>query len=91
MNCKPVSLTSLICKLLERLIKDYLVDYLVKSNLINPAQHGFLKAMSCLKNKLCFLECVTKWVDEGSPVDIMYLLIFLKSLTKCHIKGYYLN
>ena len=22
---------------------------------------------------LCFLEDVTKWVDEGSPVDIMYL------------------
>ena len=22
---------------------------------------------------LCFLEDVTKWVDEGSPVDIIYL------------------
>ena len=22
---------------------------------------------------LCFLEEVTKWVDEGSPVDIIYL------------------
>ena len=29
--------------------------------------------ISCLTNILCFLEDVTKWVDEGSPVDIIYL------------------
>ena len=72
-NYRPVSLTSVICKLLERLIKDHLVDFLVKNKLINPSQHGFLKARSCLTNMLCFLEDVTKWLDEGSPVDIIYL------------------
>ena len=76
-NYRPVSLTSVICKLLERLIKDHLVDFLVKNKLINPSQHGFLKARSCLTNM--FLEDVTKWVDEGSPVDIIYL-DFKKSL-----------
>ena len=29
--------------------------------------------MSCLTNLLEFLESVTKWVDEGSPVDVVYL------------------
>ena len=33
----------------------------------------FFKARPCLTNILCFLEDVTKWVDEGSPVDIIYL------------------
>ena len=33
----------------------------------------FLKARSCLTNMLCFLEEITKWIDEGSPVDIIYL------------------
>ena len=66
-------LTSVICKLLEKLIKDQLVDFLVKNNLIKPSQHGFLKTRSCLINVLCFLEYVAKWVDEGSPVDIIYL------------------
>ena len=70
---RPVILSSVICKLLERLIKDHLVDFLVKNYLINPSQHGFLKARSCLTNILCFLEDVTKRVDEGSPVDIIYL------------------
>ena len=36
-------------------------------------QHGFLKAKSCLTNLLCFLEEITKWVDDGSPVDVIYL------------------
>ena len=63
----------MICKLLERLIKDRLVDFLVKNKLINPSQNGLLKARSCLTNMLCFLEDVTQWVDEGSQVDIIYL------------------
>ena len=70
-NYRPVSLTSVICKLLERLIKDHMVDFLVKHKLLNSSQHGFLKARLC--NMLCFLEEITKWIDVGSPVDIIYL------------------
>ena len=72
-NYRPVSLTSVICKLLERLIKNHMVDFLVKHKLLNSSQHGFLKARSCLTNMLCFLEEITKWIDVGSPVDIIYL------------------
>ena len=32
-----------------------------------------LTARSCLTNLLCFFEEITKWVDEGSPVDVIYL------------------
>ena len=74
-----MSFKSVICKLLEKLIKHHLVDFLVKNELINPSQHGILKGRSCLTNMSCFLEDVTKWIDEGSPVDIIYL-DFLKSL-----------
>ena len=49
------------------------MDFLVKYKLIKPSQHGFLKARSCLTNVLCFFEEITKWVDEGSPVDVIYL------------------
>ena len=50
-----------------------MVEFLVKHKLINTSQHGFLKARSCLTNLLCFLEEITKWVDDGSPVDVVYL------------------
>ena len=72
-NYRPVSLTSVVCKLLETLIRDHMVEFLVKHKLINTSQHGFLKARSCLTNLLCFLEEITKWVDDGSPVDFVYL------------------
>ena len=55
-NYRPVSLTSLICKLLETIIRDHMVDFLINHKLINPSQHGFLKARSCLTNVLCFLK-----------------------------------
>ena len=51
---RPVSLTSVICKLLETIIRDHMMDFLVKHKVINPSQHGFLKARSCLTNLLCF-------------------------------------
>ena len=70
-HCRPMSLTSVVCKLLETLFRKHTVEFLVKHKLINTSLHGFLKA--CLTNLLCFLEGITKWVDNGSPVDVVYL------------------
>ena len=46
-----------------------MVDFLVRHELLNPSLHEFIKAKSCL----CFLEEITKWTDEASPVNIIYL------------------
>ena len=54
-------------------IRDHMVEFLVKQKFINTSQHGFLKARSCLTNLLCFWEEITKWVDDGLPVDVVYL------------------
>ena len=50
-----------------------MVDFLIKHKLINRSQHGFLKARSCLTNVLYFFEEITIWVDNGSPVEVIYL------------------
>ena len=50
-----------------------MVDFLVRHTVLNPSQHGFLKMSSCLTNIFCFLEDITKWIDQGSLVNIMYL------------------
>ena len=70
--------------------EDVSAKFLVKHKLINTSQHGFLKARSCLTNILCFFEEITKWVDDGSAVDVVYLH-FQKVSIKCHIKYCYLN
>ena len=53
-NYRPVSLTSVICELLEAVIRDRMIDFLVRRKLVNPSQRGFLKAGSCLTNLLWF-------------------------------------
>ena len=50
-----------------------MVDFLVRQKLLNPSQHGFQKARSRLTNMLCFFEEITMWINEGSPVYIVYL------------------
>ena len=45
-NYRPVSLTSIICKVLESIVKDHLVEYMVLNNLFSDKQHGFINGRS---------------------------------------------
>ena len=71
-NYRPVSLTSVICKVMESLIGDKIVEHLNKYELILPT-HGFMNRRSCLTNLLEYLEKVRELVDEGNCVDVIYL------------------
>ena len=72
-NYRPVSLTSQVGKLFERIIRDYLVKFLEENELLRDSQHGFRTRRSCLTNLLEFLDLVSDYVDEGIPVDAVYL------------------
>ena len=101
-NYRPVSLTSLVCKVLEAIIKDKIVEFLSENNLIKDSQHGFRKGRSCLTNLLEFLDLATDSYDKGSQIDVSYLDFSKASdkvphkrlllQLKCHgIKGNVLN
>ena len=72
-NYRPVSLTSIVVKLLERIIRDRICGFLQAQGYFNPGQHGFLKGRSCLTNLLAFFDQVTQLLDEGKEVDVCYL------------------
>ena len=72
-NYRPISLTSQICKVFESIIRDNIVNHLNKHTLLLQSQHGFTKGKSCLTNLLLFLEDITKAIDEGKPLDVIYL------------------
>ena len=40
---------------------------------IGPSQHEFMKDRSCLTNLISFYDQVTRLVDVGKAVDIVYL------------------
>ena len=101
-NYRPVSLTSIVGKILESIMKDHIVEHLDKFHLIRSSQHGFTKGRSCLSNLLEFFEEVTKEVDCGNPVDLVYLDFakafdkvphrrLFKKLESCGIEGSVLN
>ena len=71
-NYRPVSLTSNVCKLMERVINMSLGEYLNK-NVIENSQHGFRKGRSCQTNLIEFNDQISNWVDEGKCVDVLYL------------------
>ena len=72
-NYRPVSLTSIPCKILESIIKDQVVEHLELNLLLRSSQHGFLKGKSCTTNLLEFIENVLNITDDNIPVDIIYL------------------
>ena len=52
-------------------VKSRMLQHLKDNNLLSDHQHGFT-ARSCLTNLLTTLEMVTKAVDDGDCVDVIY-------------------
>jgi len=72
-NYRPVSLTSVPCKIIESIIKDKLMRFLESNDLLCKEQHGFRSGRSCLTNLLETFENWTKALDEGYGLDVVYL------------------
>ena len=66
-------MTSIVGKLLKSIIRDQIVNFLEDNNLIKDSQHGFMSGRSCLTNLLDFMEEVTRELDNGNCVDVVYL------------------
>ena len=49
------------------------MDQLKANQGIRPSQHAFTSGRSCLTNLISFSDKVTRLVDEGKAVDVVYL------------------
>ena len=47
-NYRPISLTSVTCKVFESLIRDAIMDYLLANRLLSKEQHGFMPCREIL-------------------------------------------
>ncbi|PKU49671.1 rna-directed dna polymerase from mobile element jockey-like [Limosa lapponica baueri] len=72
-NYKPVSLTSVPGKVMEQIILSAIMQRMKDTQVIRPSQHGFMRGRSCLTNLTSFYDKVTRLVDEGKAVDVVYL------------------
>lgn len=72
-NYRPVSLTCVLCKVLESIIRDAIVEHFTQYKLYANCQHGFRNKRSCISQLLEVIEDLTVYLNDGKNIDIVYL------------------
>ena len=73
-NYRPIALTSIICKILERVVTDALQSHLSDNCLLNPNQHGFVKGRSCVTQLMNITNMWLNLLDRSPPpkIDVIF-------------------
>ena len=72
-NYRPVSLTSITCKLFETFVRDSLYKHLLDNSILSDLQYGFCKQRSTVSQLLVTLNEWFYHLDKRTPVDALYL------------------
>ena len=72
-NYRLISLTSVLCKVFERVIRKQVFSYLSEHNFLNETQHGFRGRRSCLSALLDVYDDIMHMISGGDIVDMVYL------------------
>ena len=72
-NYRPVSLTSVSCKILEHIICKHLLNHLEKHKILTKLNHGFRSGFSCETQLLVTLNDFLKANDQGLQTDVIIL------------------
>ena len=72
-NYKPISLTSIICKVLERIIYSHIMSNLECNNVLNNAQFGFRQRRSADLQLLQTVHDLALSLNEKSQTDCIFL------------------
>ena len=97
-NYRPVSLLSVVGKLLERIVFKYVFNYFKEHFILSTFQSGFMPGMSTVTQLIEVYHCFCKAVDEGKEIRVIFLDIskafdrvwhrgLLYKLRRCGIRG----
>ena len=93
-NYRPVSLTCVLCKLLEHIVCSNIMAHFDEHKLLSDRQHAFRKKHSCETQLITVIDDWAKILDKGGQVDT-FILDFEKAfdtppheLLKCKLYGY---
>ena len=71
-NYRPISLTSILVKILEKIIREAIVDHMNTNNFFSRHQHGFRSGLSCVTQLLETIDDWTRILDEKKGIDVIY-------------------
>ena len=80
-NYRPISLTSIVCKLLEHIVHSTIMDFLDSNKILSSFQHGFRQGRSCESQLLSTLRNFTQCLNSSGQTDAI-LLDFSKAFDK---------
>ena len=72
-NYRPVSLTSIVCKLFEKCVRDALYKHMIDNNILSNDQFGFCQGRSCALQLLVTINDWLESLDNKIPVNAAYL------------------
>ena len=72
-NYRPVSITSLVCKILERIIYNRILSFLNKNKILSDNQHGFRRNRSCETQLLAAVNDWCEAIENKKSVDVIFL------------------
>ena len=80
-NYRPISLTSILCKVLEHVVTTNIVSHMDKYNLLYDIKHGFRSKRSCETQLVTLIEDLMRNSIAGNQSDLV-LLDFSKTFEK---------
>ena len=72
-NNRPISLTCVACKIMERIIARHIYDHLIECDLLSNMHHGFVRKRSTCTNLLASVNDWTTSVQNKKSVTIAYI------------------
>ena len=85
-NYRPVSLTTVCCKLLEHFICRHMMIHLEDNKILSSLQHRFRSGHSCENQLIVTMDDLLKSIDKRVQTDMMIL-----DLTRSPTIGYFIN
>ena len=70
---RPISLTSHLIKIFEKIIREAIVKHLIDNDLLPANQHGFIQGRSTTSQLISQTESIIRILESGSEVDTIYL------------------
>jgi hypothetical protein len=80
-NHRPISLTCIVCKVLETIVRESIVNHMQVHKLYGNTQFGFISRRSTVLQLLKVLDRWTEILDEGGCIDVAYC-DFMKAFDK---------
>ncbi|KAH7696774.1 RNA-directed DNA polymerase from mobile element jockey-like protein [Aphelenchoides avenae] len=101
-NFRPISITSIVARTMERLVRRRLLQFLDEHNILPESRYGFRPKRSVRDALIGSIESWSKAIDANVPVDVIYFDLtaafdkvqhsrLLHKLSSCGIDGYLLQ